>query len=316
MPLFLGCQKELNFPGGASLPGINTTIATSITTSTATSGGLITGDGGTIISARGICYSSSAVNPTIADNLTFDGTGIGSFVSLLTGLSAGTTYYLRAYVTNNTGTAYGNQVSFTTAGIPGNAAALTTIVPTNITSLTATSGGNITSDGGYAITERGICYDTNAGPVIAGNKVRSGSGTGIFSCEMTGLMANTIYFVRAYAINNTGTFYGDQISFNTLTGSIPTVTTSPVFTVTSVSAIAGGNIIADNGSAITAKGVCYSVNFDPTIANGKVSGGYGPGIFECGLSGLKPGTIYYVRAYATNSAGTAYGNQISFLTKT
>jgi uncharacterized protein (TIGR02145 family) len=94
-------------------PVLTTIAASSVTTTTATSGGNITDDGGATIIARGICWSTSA-NPTIADSITTDGTGAGTFTSALTGLTANTTYNVRAYATKSAGTAYGNQVSFTT----------------------------------------------------------------------------------------------------------------------------------------------------------------------------------------------------------
>jgi len=96
-----------------SLSTLTTTVTSSITTTTATTGGNITNDGGAPIIARGICWSTSA-NPTISDSITTDGTGTGTFISALTGLTANTTYNVRAYATNSVGTAYGTQVSFTT----------------------------------------------------------------------------------------------------------------------------------------------------------------------------------------------------------
>jgi len=96
------------------LPTLTTTATSSITTTTATSGGIITNEGGAPITARGVCWSTSA-NPTIADSKTTDGTGTGTFTSTLTGLTANTTYNVRAYATNSGGTRYGTQLSFTTA---------------------------------------------------------------------------------------------------------------------------------------------------------------------------------------------------------
>jgi uncharacterized protein (TIGR02145 family) len=98
---------------GILLPAVATNAATNITYSTATSGGNVTSDGGASVTARGACWSTSQ-NPTVADNHTDDGIGTGSFTSSLTGLSSNTTYYVRAYATNSSGTAYGSQVNFTT----------------------------------------------------------------------------------------------------------------------------------------------------------------------------------------------------------
>ena len=104
-----GCKK----PDAATLPILSTASATNITSTTATSGGNISSDGNAAVTSRGVCWSTSA-NPTISESHTSDGTGNGSFNSNLTGLSSTTLYHARAYATNSVGTAYGNDVAFTT----------------------------------------------------------------------------------------------------------------------------------------------------------------------------------------------------------
>ena len=111
--IFIACTKDDNNPQ-VVLPTISTTPSVSITFTTAISGGNITNDGGAAISARGVCWSTTQ-NPTIVNSKTVDGTGTGVFTSNLTGLSENTIYYVRAYATNSKGTAYGNEVSFTTS---------------------------------------------------------------------------------------------------------------------------------------------------------------------------------------------------------
>jgi uncharacterized protein (TIGR02145 family) len=112
--LFTSCKKTNTVPVIATL---TTTAASAITATTATSGGNITSDGGSTITARGVCWNTS-VSPTIANSKTIDGTGTGIFASSITGLTAGTIYYIRAYATNSAGTAYGNEIIFTLASIP------------------------------------------------------------------------------------------------------------------------------------------------------------------------------------------------------
>ena len=92
---------------------ITTAAVSSITNTTAISGGNIVPDGGGAIISRGVCWARTA-NPTIANSRTTDGSGSGSFTSNITGLASGTTYYVRAYATNEMGTSYGSQLSFTT----------------------------------------------------------------------------------------------------------------------------------------------------------------------------------------------------------
>ena len=95
---------------------------------------------------------------------------------------------------------------------------------------------------------------------------------------------------------------------------LATLTTSAVSSLTSISATSGGNITDDGGANITTRGVCYSINTNPTTADNITNDGNGTGSFTSNLSGLTASTTYYVRAYATNSAGTAYGNELSFTT--
>ena len=94
-------------------PTVETGATAATAATTASSGGNVTSDGGATVSARGVCYDTSP-NPTIADNITSDGTGTGTFSSNIAGLTTGTTYYLRAYATNSAGTGYGAQATFTT----------------------------------------------------------------------------------------------------------------------------------------------------------------------------------------------------------
>ena len=93
---------------------------------------------------------------------------------------------------------------------------ITTGVVTQITETTAVAGGNVTADGGASVTERGVVYGISPYPTVGNSKVVGGSGTGMFTCNLTGLQPNTKYYVRAYAVNNKGTAYGKQVSFTTL----------------------------------------------------------------------------------------------------
>jgi uncharacterized protein (TIGR02145 family) len=201
------------------LPILTTTAASSIANTTAVSGGTISSDGGAAVTTRGVCWSTSS-NPTIAlTTKTTNGTGTGAFTSSITGLTAGTTYYVRAYATNSVGTAYGNQLTITTTA----ASVLPTLITTAVSSITQTSsssGGNISNDGGAAITTRGVCWSTSPNPTIAlTTKTTNGAGIGAFTSNITGLTANTSYFTRAYATNSQGTAYGNEISFTTLQNS-------------------------------------------------------------------------------------------------
>jgi len=191
---------------------------------------------------------------------------------------------------------------------------ITTTQLSNITTTTASGGGNITTDGGLTITSRGVCWSTTTNPIVANSKTADGTGTGIFSSNITGLNPGTTYHIRAYATNSVGTAYGSDLTFTTLT--IPTINTTVATSITTTAATSGGNITSDGGASITSRGVCWSTTANPTIANSKTTDGTGSGTFSSTITGLSPGTSYHIRAYATNSAGTAYGSDLTFTTST
>ncbi len=192
------------------MPEVSTTAVEDITAFTATAGGYVTAGGTDPVVARGVCYATTA-NPTILNDYTINGSGLGGFSATLSSLEHGTTYYLRAYATSAAGTAYGEQVVFTTLTTPN----LTTNLATEITHTTATSGGNINSDGGLPVTARGVCWSTSPNPSITDSHTNNDSGTGTFISNITGLSPSTTYYVRAYATNEAGTAYGNEVSFTT-----------------------------------------------------------------------------------------------------
>ncbi len=299
----LSVRCVLNDTAAASLPIISTAAITGITTSSAISGGNITETGGAAIIARGVCWSSSP-NPTIADSKTNEGTTAGVFESTITGLTYGSTYYVKAYVTVAAGTAYGNELTFNTNSIE---------VSTNnigsINSYSASAGGSITQYGGSEITSRGVCWSTSQNPTINDDKTIDGTGAGDFASTITGISVNNTYYVRAYAINESGTTYGNQVTFNT---NLPALTTTEATEISVSGAISGGNISNAGGTEIISRGVCWSTNENPTIENNHSSSGTGAGEYTVSITGLSIGNTYYVRAYATNSIGVAYGNQVTF----
>ncbi|MBC7873227.1 MAG: hypothetical protein H7Y01_04480 [Ferruginibacter sp.] len=98
---------------------------------------------------------------------------------------------------------------------PASVPTLSTLTISNVTATSASSGGNISSDGGAAVTARGVCWNTSTGPTIANNHTTNGMGTGSFTSAMSGLTATTTYFIRSYATNSVGTAYGNELSFTT-----------------------------------------------------------------------------------------------------
>jgi uncharacterized protein (TIGR02145 family) len=296
--------NQLSF-GTLTIPTVTTNQITEITQNTATCGGNVTHDGGATVTIKGVCWSTTQ-EPDISDFHTVDGSGTGDFVSYLTGLTENTTYYLRAYATNEVGTSYGNQQSFTTLTIP---TVITNLI-TDITQNTATCGGNVISDGGASVTIKGICWSTTQEPDISDFHTVDGSGTGDFVSYLTGLSENVTYYLRAFATNEVGTSYGNQLSFTTLT--IPTVVTNPVTDITQNTATCGGEVTNDGGTSVTFRGVCWSIAQNPTTDDDHTEDGFGTGVFISLLTGLNSNTSYFVRAYAVNGVGTSYGNQFEF----
>jgi uncharacterized protein (TIGR02145 family) len=290
-----------------------TPIAISLVNATsAIGGGNIFSDGDSsslTVIARGVCWNTFP-SPTIENSKTSDGVGGGRFTSNIDSLTAFTTYYVRAYATNGNGTIYGNEVVFTTLnGVIG----LTTDAVSLITPYTATCGGTITSDGGATITECGLCWNTSPTPTTANNKNVKGSGTGTFVTDITGLAPGITYYVRSYGINSVGTSYGNEVTFTTQSGvvGLATIATS---SITAYTATSGGSISSDGGATVTVRGICWDTSSAPTTANSNTTNGFGTGTFTSSMTGLTPNTTYYVRAYATNSVGTTYGNEMSFTT--
>lgn len=210
-----GCSFTINATAtSSSLPSVITNSITNLTQTSATLNGNVTSDGGTTITARGFYWSETDQTPDSGDNKeTVSGT-TGSFIKSITGLQSNTTYYYRAFATNSEGTSTGEVQQFITnqnLSIP----AVTTNAITDITQTTATSGGNVTSDGGATVTARGVCWSTSPNPTTANSKTTNGIGTGSFTSNINGLTANTPYYVRAYAINSAGTSYGDEVTLTT-----------------------------------------------------------------------------------------------------
>jgi uncharacterized protein (TIGR02145 family) len=191
---------------------------------------------------------------------------------------------------------------------------LTTTEVTQITLNSAVSGGTITSDGGEDITEKGVCWSTSTSPTIADSRTSDGTGSANFTSNIVGLAEGTPYYVRAYATNSVGTAYGNEVTFTTsqVTGAV--LTTTEASSITPTSAVAGGNVTDAGGGTISARGICWSTALNPTTDDDKTTNGNGTGQFTSNLSGLDNGTVYYYRAYATNSYGTTYGEQYHFIT--
>jgi pectate lyase len=297
------------FPSG-TVPTLSTAAVTNIGKNTATTGGEVTAAGSKTVVERGIVWHTKTA-PILADHKVRNGAGTGSFTASLTGLPAGTLIYIRAYATSRAGTAYGNEVTFTT--VPATLPVLSTMASTDVKGELATSGGNISDDGGAPITQRGVCWNRTGTPGIGDPKSTDGTGAGSFQSTLVNLTPNTTYYYRAYAVNIAGAAYGEVKQLTTGAVTLPVVTTAAVTSVFSYKANGGGTVTSD-GNAMTVLGLCWNTTGNPTITDNKTICGSGTGFHSGTMAGLTENFNYYVRAYATNSVGTVYGDQIMFAT--
>jgi hypothetical protein len=306
------CKKE----EPVVLVVLSTAPVTEITTTTATSGGTLAFTGKTELFTDGVCWNTTG-NPSTADSKTVDGLGNPQFVSNLSGLIAGTTYYVRAYATNSAGIAYGDQLIFTTLG---NSPTATTGSATNVEPATATLNGIVNANYLSTIVTFEYGTSTDYGQEITAEQspIEGTTNTNV-SAILTGLTGGINYYYRVKAVNSSGTVYGDNMTFNF--AHLPVLTTVPASDITANSATSGGNITDDGGAAITDRGVFYSTGPIPRYSSGhywampqRTHDGTGAGNFTSSLTGLSPYATYNIRAYAVNSAGLAYGDMITFTT--
>ena len=278
--------------------------------------GNVTDDGGASITERGVCWSTND-DPTL-HYAPYPTAGTGPYSVELTDLEPGKTYKVKAYARNSVCPAYGEELTLTMeADLP----TVQTLEVSNLGQNSAMGNGNVTNDGGAAITERGVCWSTSPMPDLNDSHAVSEEtpDIGTFTAMMNGLIPNTHYYVRAYAKNSAGKIgYGNQTDFTTAQSiSAPTVTTtSPVTNITQTTATGGGNVTNDGGSPVTERGICWSTSHNPTISGSHSSNGTGTGVYQVNMTGLTPGTTYYVRAYAKNDANLiGYGTEVQFTTQ-
>ncbi len=291
----------------SNAPSALSANATAILTTTATLKGSVNPHGlaTTYHFEYGPTSAYGSVTPTVSAG---SGSAAVPVTAAATALVAGVTCHFRLVASNSDGTSKSSELTFT-PGIP----VLSTTAASSVTVNTASSGGNISSDEGVAITSRGVCWSTASNPTLADSHTTNGTGTGSFTSSITGLLQNTTYHVRAYATNATATSYGNDLTFTTSPWAVAMTTTNPS-AITTNSAGSGGTITSDGGVAITARGVCWGTALNPAITGSHTTNGSGTGVFTSALAGLLASTYYHVRAYATGSVGTAYGNDILFST--
>ncbi len=302
------------------IPVVTTAQVSGVTATSALSGGTVIHQGDSTVSTRGVCWSSSA-DPTTSDTCSSNGSGTGSFVNNLSTLLANATYHIRGYATNSYGTGYGIDRSFTTDQ------------PT----VSFSSSGQISLENGGFLT---ITAELSARsaidvtiPITLGGTALGGGVDYTLSDTSITIPAGSLTQSIIIILNNDGQLENNEtitITMGTPTGgsagsitvhtvslmdtTLPTVLTSNVSGISSNIAQGGGNVTSEGSTSVTDRGLCWSTSATPNLSDPRTSSGTGGGSFTGNMTGLQSKTDYYVRAYATNSIGTAYGAAQQFTT--
>ena len=305
-------SEVISFTTMAELPAVITGDVNDIEEYSASVSGSIEDDGGAEIADKGFVYGTYSGPDMKTGYVMSAGSGSDPFSLSLSELSPNRTYYIRAYAVNSAGVSYGEEHTFATkTALPS----IGTISLESRTSSMLKLSALILDDGGETPSEAGFYYSTSEDVDTSTSTKVPGRASGpSFTAELKGLTRSTKYYIRAYAVNSAGEAVSSPVSFSTQ-AELPVVETTGVVEITDVSAICGGNVTDDGGSEITAKGIVWSTSPNPTIAlSNKIDAGKGVGEFISTMTGLTYSTQYYVRAYATNSAGTSYGAVMDFTT--
>lgn len=312
-------------------PAVETTEVTDIATTNAVGKGRILNDGTPVLTEYGLCWAIGDGLPTISNTkiIATNRDANGRFFATMSPLVAGTQYSVRAYATNSNGTEYGEKRTFNTGSLP--VATLPTVELTDVTDIqqtTAVGKGRIVANGSSDVTEYGICWKVgNVNPTISDSKKTTSNrdANGNFSGTIDNLTANTLYSVRAFATNASGTGYGQTKQITSASAVActvtPTVSTTTASNITQTTAVVGGKIDNEGGGTcqVSEYGHIWTVstNADPTVpVNGgkttKTAAISSGGTFSSDVTGLTAGTTYKVRAYAKNQTNVVvYGAVIN-----
>ncbi len=298
-------------------PTVATTIATSVTATSATLNGIVNtlGTGGTatmsFLYGMGTSLSSTATPtaPAIA------ATGSTAFSYALSGLACNTLYSFNASATNTGGTATGIPLTFTTSACPIGTPSVVTNAATSVGITAATMNGTMVGFAGALSASVGFNYGTTTayGTTMISSTIFAPAS---FNSALSSLSCGTLYHYRAYATTTGGTAYGADMTFTTALCPVglPSVLTVSATAITQTSASLGGNLTGLGGASSAMVGF----NTGPTASYGGTLSIAVPmtagGMFYGGYSGLACNTVYHFRAWATSSGGTAYGADATFTT--
>jgi len=300
-----GCKKEEDL---LQVTEVTTFSVSDISYQSATCGGSVSCEG-TTITACGICWSTKE-SPTIYDSITVDRNKAGSFTSTMKSLQPNLIYYVRAYATDGTNTIYGSTMTFKTKRA---SIGVTTTQANTILHNSAICGGTIFNANNAALVTRGVCWSLSPYPTIEDDYTTYASTGNNFSVKLSNLEPNKLYYARAYAGSNNELIYGGNIVFKTRQTAL-SITGPTLSNITTSTVKCSGTVTSEQPTAIIERGVCWSTNSIPTVADNKSIEGKGDGTFTASVTDLKANTTYNIRTYVTDIEGTVYGDIVSFKT--
>ena len=258
---------------------------------------------GMSITERGICWNDTG-NPAYNDNhVAHPLNGLGEYTCVINNLDYNKNYFVCAYAINANGVGYGQVLGFHVEA-PASLPSVTTAEVTNIAETTATGGGTVDDEGSTPVTERGICWSTGHNPDLDDFHAQDNlNGLGSYTINMTNLTQGETYFVRAYAINEQGPAFGEEVSF-IAQNVYPIVTMEDVMEELTGIAVCKYSVDDEGSSPVIESGICYSTGHDPDITNHHTVVDYsGLGNYSAEMADLTQGETYFFRAYAMNSDG-------------
>jgi peptidoglycan hydrolase-like protein with peptidoglycan-binding domain len=294
-----GASSASNSVTPSTAAAVSTNSTSNIASTTATLNGAITSTGGSNATQSGFAYGTASDLSTVIATTTLGAqTGTASFSSNVTGLTPNTTYYVRAYAVNVSGTTTGLISSFLTLPV---VPTVTTQAPTPGSGSVFTANGNITVTGGVNSVTRGFVYGTTTS--YGSTTVQSGSfSTGAFTGSIASLSCSTLYHVAAYATNSGGTGTGSDQTITTASCVAPTVVSSTASNISATAATLNATTISDGNASTTIEGFNWgtSVSYGQQVS---AAGVFGNGPFSQALSSLTCNTTYHFQAFASNYAG-------------
>lgn len=296
---------------------LNTLDVEDITSSTATLYGEIINAGIPSYTARGFVYSTSSkpTEATAIEVLTAPVTDDNVYSARVTGLELGEQYYVRAFAKSELGTFYSTNEAAFTPKITAPIVSVQDVSNIDVAGLSVVLNGTVEEAGDPGFTEKGFVYGFTSNPTIYDTRVPVvGNAAGLYSAEVSGLVLDRQYFVRAYAVagdGNTVAYSSGEVSF-TISIVPPMVSVSEVTDIDAENgrAVFNGSILSVGDPAYTEKGFVYGTVSTPLLCDGKVKvDGTGIGSFSTMVDNLQLDVNYNVWAYAVNQKGETYSDE-------